>query len=52
MFIRIFCGFNIDYPDNVDILFKFVEIFYSSEAGNSTSITLYTDLLTQSCEIL
>ena len=43
-----FCGFNIGCPDNVDVLFKFAEIFDSSEPGNSTSIKLYRDSLTQS----
>ena len=48
MFFKMFCGFNIGCPDNVDVLFKFAEIFESSEPGNSTSIKLYRDSLTQS----
>ena len=48
MLFKMFCGFNIGCPDNVDVLFKFAEIFDSSEPGNFTSIKLYTDSLTQS----
>ena len=48
VFFKMFCGFNIGCPDNVDVLFKFAEIFDSSEPGNSTCIKLYTDSLTQS----
>ena len=39
MFFRILFGFNIGCPDYV-VLFKLVEIFDSSEPGNSASIKL------------
>ena len=47
-FFRIFCGFNIGFPDDVDVLLKLAEIFDSSEPRISTSIKSYADSLTKS----
>ena len=42
--IRIFSRFDIGCLDDV-VLFKLIEIFDSSESGNSISMKLYADLL-------
>ena len=52
MFFGIFCGFNIGCPNGADVSYKLSEIFDSTEPGYSTSIDLYTDLLTKSSAVL
>ena len=50
-FFRIFCGFNVGFPDDVDVLHKLAEIFDSSEPRISASIKLYAYSLTKSFAI-
>ena len=38
MFFRIFCGFDIGYPGDVDVSFELAEIFDSSEPGTSIKL--------------
>ena len=52
MFFRIFYGFNIGYPIDIDVSFKLAEIFDSSKPGKSASLTLCIDSLTKSFAIL
>lgn len=45
IFSRIFCEFNIGYPNDNDVSFRLSKIVDSSKPGNSTSVEKVFDVM-------